>query len=55
MAVIIIIGLVGLAVLLSVLLPDAADGEVRSSPGYRLRKIEDRIEEIENKVDSITK
>jgi len=49
MTVIIIISLVGLAFLLSVLLPDAADGEVKFSPGYRLRKIEDRIAEIENK------
>ena len=34
------------AILLSILLPDAAEGEIMSSPGYRLRKIEDEVAKL---------
>jgi len=50
LGIIAIIAIVGVAILLSVFLPDASDGEVKSSFGYRLRKNEDRIENIEKEL-----
>ena len=50
MTLFIIIGCIVLAVVFSILLPDAANGEIRSGNGYKIRRIEERLEKLEDKL-----